>query len=95
VDLQPKGLVLALAVGVVVRAGSLPLVEAGVAVVAYLVLAASSVLLPVVAAYLAPTGTQRGLAAIRTWLGTHGSLVTAVVLALVGIFLVLDGLRRF
>src|SRR3954467_9019312 len=54
VDLQPKGLVLGVAAGVVGGAGSMPVPEAVLAVVVYLVVAASSVVLPVVATYVAP-----------------------------------------
>lgn len=95
VDLQPKGLVLGLASGVVVRAGSMPSAEAVIAVIIYLALAASSVLIPVVATYAAPLRTERWLRATQDWLAAHGSRVTAIVLALVGVFLVVDGAQRF
>lgn len=95
VDLQPKGLVLGLASGVVVRAGSMPVVESVLAVVVYLVVAASSVVLPLVATYVAPVRTQRWLRAARDWLDAYGSVLTAVVVAAVGVVLVVDGLVRF
>jgi hypothetical protein len=95
VDLQPKGLVLGLASGVVVRAGSMPVAEAVLAVVLYLAIAASSVLLPLVATYVAPARTRRWLRAAQTWLNDYGSFLTAVVAALVGVVLVVDGLARF
>jgi hypothetical protein len=95
VDLQPKGLVLGLASGVVVRAGSMPVPEAVLAVVVYLAVASSSVLLPLVATYVAPARTDRWLRATHDWLGAHGSVVTAVVVALVGLVLVVDGAARF
>ncbi|SER39389.1 GAP family protein [Microlunatus flavus] len=95
VDLQPKGLVLGLSSGVVLRAGSMPFVEAVVAVVLYLALAASSVLVPVVATYAAPVRTRRWLRATQAWLERNGSVLTAAVLALVGVVLVVDGLGRF
>ena len=95
VDLQPKGLVLGLASGVVVRAGSMPVPEAVLAVVIYLALAASSVLLPLVATNVAPARTERWLRATQDWLHAHGAVVTAVVVALVGLVLVGDGARRF
>ena len=95
VDLQPKGLVLGLASGVVVRAGSMPVAEAVLAVVVYLAVAASSVVLPVVATYVAPARTERWLRAAQDWLTRNGSVVTAVVAALVGVVLVVDGITRF
>ncbi|GAA3565179.1 hypothetical protein GCM10022197_21150 [Microlunatus spumicola] len=95
VDLQPKGLVLGLASGVVVRAGSMPVPESVLAVVLYLAVAASSVLLPLVAAYAAPERTSRWLRATQDWLVVHGSVLTAVVAAAVGVVLVVDGLARF
>jgi Sap, sulfolipid-1-addressing protein len=95
VDLQPKGLVLGLAAGVVVRAGSMPLAEAVLAVVVYLAIAAASVLLPLVATYVAPARTQRWLRETQDWLTAHGSVLTAVVAALVGVVLVVDGVGRF
>lgn len=95
VDLQPKGLVLGLASGVVVRAGSMAFAEAVIAVLIYLALAASSVVIPVVATYAAPRRTERWLQAAQDWLAAHGSVVTAIVLALVGVVLVVDGAQRF
>ena len=95
VDLQPKGLVLGLASGVVVRAGSMPVAEAVLALVVYLAVAASSVLLPLVATYLAPTRTKRWLHAAQAWLNDYGSVLTAVVAAAVGVVLVVDGIARF
>ena len=95
VDLQPKGLVLGLASGLVVRAGSLPVPEAVLAVAVYLAIAASSVLLPLVATYVAPELTARWLRGTHDWLHAHGAVLKAVVVALVGLVLVGDGLRRF
>lgn len=95
VDLQPKGLLLGLSSGVVVRAGDIPFAEAAVAVVIYLVLASSSVLLPVVATHVAPVRTERWLRGGQAWLAAHGSVLTSVVAALVGVVLVVDGLLRF
>lgn len=95
VDLQPKGLVLGLASGVVVRAGSMPVAEAVLAVVVYLAVAASSVLLPLVATYVAPVRTKRWLRAAHAWLNDYGSVLTAVVAAAVGVLLVVDGITRF
>lgn len=95
VDLQPKGLLLGLASGAVVRSGSLPVPQAVVAVLCYLVVAGSSVLLPVLATVLAPARTGRWLRAGQDWLTAHGAVVTAVVLVAVGVVVVVDGLRRF
>lgn len=95
IDLQPKGLLLGVAAGAVVRGGSMPVAEAVTAVLVYLALAASSVFLPVVAALVAPARTERGLRAAREWLTVHGAVVTAVVAALVGVLLVVDALGRF
>ena len=95
VDLQPKGLVLGLSSGVVVRAGSMPIPEAVIVLLVYLAIASSSVLLPVLATYAAPSRTRRWLEAAQDWLDAHGRTITAVVLVLVGLVLVVDGLRRF
>ena len=95
VDLQPKGLVLGLASGVVVRGGSMPVAEAVLAVVVYLAVATSSVLLPLVATHVAPTRTKRWLRAAQAWLNHYGSVLTAVVAAAVGVVLVVDGIARF
>jgi len=95
VDLQPKGLILGLASGVVVRAGSMPVPEAVLAVLLYLAVAASSVLLPLVAAYAAPERTARWLRATQDWLTRNGCVLGAAVAAAVGVVLVVDGLGRF
>jgi Sap-like sulfolipid-1-addressing protein len=95
VDLQPKGLVLGLAAGAVVRGGSMPVPEAVSAVLIYLALAASSVFLPVVAAAVAPARTERWLRASERWLTAHGSVLTAAVAASVGGVLVANAVGRF
>ena len=95
IDLQPKGLLLGLSAAVVLRRGSMPLGVTAVAVVIYLAVAASSVLLLAIAASVAPVRTGRWLQESEAWLSAHGSLVTAVVAALVGLVLVVDGLSRF
>ena len=95
VDLQPKGLVLGVAAGAVVRGGSMPVAEAVTAVVVYLVLAASSVFVPVVATAVAPVRTERWLRAAQDWLTAHGAVLTAVVAAAVGVVLVVDAIGRF
>ncbi len=95
VDLQPKGLVLGLSAGAVVRGGSMPLAQAVLAVVVYLALASSSVFLPVVAASVAPARTRRWLRAGQDWLAAHGSVLTALVAAAVGVVLVVDAVGRF
>lgn len=95
VNLQPKGLVLGLAAGVVVRAGSMPLAESVLAVVVYLVVASLSVLLPVLATYVAPVRTERWLREGSAWVATHGLVITAAVAALVGVVLVVDALGRY
>jgi len=64
-------------------------------VLIYLVLASSSVLLPVVATQVAPVRTERWLRRAQAWLAGHGPVLTAVVAGLVGVLLVVDGLLRF
>ena len=95
VDLQPKGLVLGVAAGAVVRGGSMPVAEAVLAVALYLALAASSVFLPVITAAVAPARTERWLRATQDWLTAHGAVLTAVVAGVVGIVLVVDAVGRF
>jgi hypothetical protein len=95
VDLQPKGLVLGLSAGAVVRGGSMPLAEAVIAVLVYLAVASSSVFLPVFAASIAPVRTERWLRAAQDWLARHGAVLTAVVAGLAGIVLVVDAVGRF
>ncbi len=93
--LGPKSLLLGLSAGVVVRQASLPLAEVVLAVVAYVVLAGWTVALPVVASFVVPKAANRWFEAVEGWLTRHGSLVTAIVLAVVGVVVVVDGIGRY
>ena len=85
--LGPKSLLLGLSAGIVVRGAALPLAE--------VVLAGWTVALPVVATLVAPQLMHRLLGRVERWLTRHGSLVTALVLAVVGVVVAIDAVGRW
>lgn len=93
-NLRPKGLLLAIAGGLVLRAdaGSVPM--AIVAVIIFTVIAASTVAAPVIAVTVAPGRTEPTLARIQEWMLSNGGVLTAAILVLIGVVVFGMGLVR-
>lgn len=81
---NPKNLAMAIAAGVAVGSAGLSGGQEAVAVVVFVLIAASTVAIPVVAYVLAPDGMQRPLDALKSWLEVNNTTVMAVLLLVIG-----------
>ncbi len=89
---RPKGLVLGVAAGLVLRGASLRPWEIAVAIAIYTVLAASTVIVPIIAALLAPHRAEPRLVAAQAWLSKNGAIVAALMLLMIGVVILGKGL---
>jgi hypothetical protein len=93
-NVRPKGLLLAIAGGLTVRAdaGSLPV--AVVAVVIYTLIASSTVALPIVGTLAAPKRMEPRLIATNEWMLRNGASVTSLIVVVIGLVIVGMGIAR-
>ena len=91
-NFRPKGLVLGVAAGLILGGASLPLWETAVGIAVYTVLAASTVVVPIIATLLAPNRVEPRLVAAQAWLMKNGGIVAALMLFMIGVVILGDGL---
>ncbi|MEU4672396.1 GAP family protein [Amycolatopsis sp. NPDC023774] len=89
---NPKNLAMAVAAGAVVAGGGLSVAENVVAVAVYTVVAASTVLVPVVGYLVARKRMTPTLTSLRKWLEHNNAVVMAVVLLVIGAVLIGKGI---
>jgi threonine/homoserine/homoserine lactone efflux protein len=89
--LNPKNLTLCLAAGLTIGAGGLAGGEVTIAVVVFVVIAASTVVLPVLAYLVAHARVQGPLDEMRDWLTLNNATVMAVLLLVIGASLIGKG----
>jgi hypothetical protein len=83
-DLRPKSLLLASVVGVHIHLGSLDPGQALAAVAIYVVIATSTVTVPIVATIVAPTRMEPRLRSAEGVLAAQGAIISSVVLIMIG-----------
>jgi threonine/homoserine/homoserine lactone efflux protein len=92
---NPKNLLLAAAAGVVIGDAALPAGEAALAIAVFTVVAASTVLIPVVAYLLASRALKGPLEATRVWLQHENAVIMSVLLLVLGVVLIGKGIGSF
>ena len=92
---NPKNLLMAASAGVLIGGAGLATRQVAVVVIVFTVIAASTVLVPVVA-YLAASDRMAGpLQSLRGWLGDHNAAIMAVLLLVIGVSMIGKGLGSF
>jgi len=90
--LNPKNLTLCLAAGLTIGAGGLSGGETTLAVVVFVAIAASTVVLPVLAYLVAHAKVQGPLDEMRDWLTVNNATVMAVLLLVIGVAIIGKGI---
>ena len=90
--LNPKNLTLSLAAGLTIGAGGLNTEETVVAIAVFVVIASSSVAVPVLAYLAAQDRVGQPLDDLRVWLTENNSTVMAVLLLVIGVTILGKGL---
>lgn len=93
-NVRPKGLLLAIAAGLTIRADAQSLTDAIVAIVIYTVIGASSVAVPVIATLVAPKRMEPKLVEAQEWLSRNGGTLTSVILFFIGVVVIGMGIAR-
>ena len=92
---NPKNLLMAAGAGVIIGTAGLAVGEIVVATVVFVIVAAISVALPVIAYLVASTRMAAPLEALRAWLVQNNATVMAVLLLVIGVVLVGKGIGSF
>jgi hypothetical protein len=93
-NLRPKGLLLGIAAGLALHAASVNLNEALLLITIYTAIATSTVVVPIVASFLAPRRVEPKLIAARGWMTRNGRLLTSLMMFLVGVVILGYGLTQ-
>jgi hypothetical protein len=93
-NVRPKAILLSAAAGLSLRGDALTPGETVTVIVIYTLVSASTVAIPIVARLVAPTRTEMPLVHARRWLEDNSSVVSALILVLVGFVVIADGLTR-
>jgi threonine/homoserine/homoserine lactone efflux protein len=94
-NIRPKGLLLAIAAGLSIRGDTDSLTEAIIVIVVYTLIAASTVVVPIIATLVAPTRMEPRLTSTREWLIRNGEAMTALIVILIGVVIIGMGMARF
>ncbi|MGC4933468.1 GAP family protein [Gordonia sp. DT30] len=90
--INPKNLMMCAAAGVAVGSASLSVTDEVIAVVVFVVIAAVSVVIPVVGYQIAAARLAGPLAALKAWLQTNNKSVMAVLILVIGVVLIGKGI---
>ncbi|MGV9711414.1 GAP family protein [Gordonia sp. NPDC003424] len=93
--INPKNLMMCIAAGVAIGSGSLSVGQTAGCVVIFALLAAVTVLVPVIGYLVAADRFRMPLEHLKEWLETHNNAVMAVLLVVIGAMLVGKGIGGF
>ncbi|MDQ0893404.1 GAP family protein [Agromyces ramosus] len=93
-NVRPKGLLLAVAAGLVIRAEDLSLTESAVAILIYTVIGCSTVAIPIIVTLANPERMEPRLLSAKEWIGRNSGVVTALILILIGAVIIGTGVGR-
>ena len=93
-NVRPKALLLVAAAGLVLWRASLRLEGTALAIAVFTLVATSTVVVPIVLTLMSPERMGPRLVQARSWLASYGPDVTAVIVVLVGAFVLGAGLTH-
>jgi hypothetical protein len=93
-NVRPKGLLLAVAAGLSLRADGLSLGESAVAIAIYTLIGCSTVAVPIIVTLAAPERMEPRLVSAKEWITRNNGIITAIILVMVGVVIFGTGLGR-
>lgn len=93
-NLRPKALMLSAAAGLSIRGDDLSVGQTAVTVGFYTILSASSVAFPIISSWVRPEKTERWLVPTNTWITANSSVVSDLIMIMVGVVIIGNGLGR-
>jgi len=92
---NPKNLILAVSAGLIIGGAGLTLGQAAVAIAIFVVLAACTVIIPVIGYLIASARLAGPLDRLRGWLVENNATIMAVLLLVIGVVLIGKGIAHF
>ena len=92
---NPKNLIMAVSAGVIIGGAGLALGQAAVVIVIFVVLAACTVIIPVIGYLIAAARLVDPLDRLRGWLVENNATIMAVLLLVIGVALIGKGIAHF
>lgn len=92
---NPKNLLMAISAGVIVGSADLAIGQIAVVIIIFVLLAASTVLIPVIGYLIASARLAGPLDKLREWLVDNNALIMAVLLLVIGVSVIGKGLANF
>lgn len=89
---NPKNLTVGIAAGMTFGSADLSIQDASIVCLVYVLIAASTVLVPIVAYFIAENRVHRWLDEMRHWLTQHNAAVMAVLLLVIGALMIGRGI---
>jgi hypothetical protein len=93
-NFRPKGLLLGIAAGLALHATSVDVGEALLLIAIYTVIATSTVVVPIVASFVAPRQVEPKLIAARDWMAHNGRLLTSLMMLMIGVVILGYGITQ-
>lgn len=93
-NLRPKGLLLGIAAGLVIRGADLSIAESTIVIGIYSIVGASTIVIPIIMTLSAPHRMEPRLVAAQSWLQEHHTIVSSLILVMIGIVAIGNGLTR-
>ncbi|HKH08223.1 MAG TPA: GAP family protein [Agromyces sp.] len=94
-NLRPKGLLLAIAAGLALRAETLSPGESALVIAIYTIIAASTVAVPIIMTLVAPERMKPRLLSAQEWLTRNDVTIGSLILVVIGVVIIGSGLGRF
>ena len=93
-NVRPKGLLLAIAAGLALRAENLSLGESAVVIAIYTIVAASTVAFPIIVTLAAPERMRPRLESAQEWITRNNGAIGAIIVVLIGVVILGTGIAR-
>jgi Sap, sulfolipid-1-addressing protein len=93
-NVRPKGLLLGVTAGLALHAASVNSAQSAALVAIYTLIATSTVVIPIIASFLAPKKVQPKLISARDWIGSNGRVLTSAMLFMIGVVIFGVGLTH-
>jgi hypothetical protein len=93
-NLRPKGLLLGITAGLALHAASVNNVQSAALIVIYTLIATSTVVIPIVASFLAPKKVEPKLISARDWISANGRVLTSAMMFMIGVVIFGVGLTQ-
>src|SRR5512133_1255515 len=92
---NPKNLIMAVSAGLIIGGAGLALAQATVVIILFVLLAACTVIVPVIGYLIASARLAKPLDRLREWLVENNATIMAVLLLVIGVALIGKGIANF